>query len=488
MGIIKPNNFCPSGQAFFLVIWLFPFFSSHVRAQVPVFAEPQDFKFENYTQGTIKMNTGSDVKNNYSIPTFTPGNNSYVLNPQVQNPSASMAQLHNIPPVGASSEQLRRYADEDIRRHQVEQKQKQDQLKEATAAIDEMHIDYEFSFSEKPEKWEFGLAFEELKKMLDGQTPLNLERAVFLTEHAYDPSLKFSDFDGYLNKSAAIIGLKMQQDKILASDNLGKIMTTFKFMADTITVTSKQESTITTYPKTYDFEDFWGRQDYRKMFVSKLLKEGNGQCHSLPLLFLLLCEKIGADANLAFAPNHSFIKFKDTRGKWHNIELTNGIFATDHFIIESGYVKAEAMQNKIFMEPLTKKQVVVQCLNDLALGYQKKFGYDPFVKACSELALSHEPKSLTARQTISNYYVNLGNYIIHQYKVKGFSKSQLDQDKNAQAIFTSANEAIEYIDNLGYSDMPEEAYKAWLSSIQKEAFRQQHSNEIKVLGGMIEKK
>ena len=37
----------------------------------------------------------------------------------------------------------------------------------------------------------------------------------------------------------------------------------------------------------YDFEDYRGQQDYTKMFVSKALATGKGQCHSLPLVYLV---------------------------------------------------------------------------------------------------------------------------------------------------------------------------------------------------------
>lgn len=396
-----------------------------------------------------------------------------------------MIEKHQVPANMSAQEQVK-YIEEQTRLRELEKKQQQEKLVEANSVLDEMRIEYEIPFEPSPEKNIFALAFNEIEKMLTGAGPISLERAVFLVEKAFDPKLDFAEFDNQLNKSVNVIGRKMESDKLSPADNLGKIMTAFRFMTDTISVSTKGETIITTYPKKYDFEDFWGRQDYRKMFVSKLLKEGSGQCHSLPLLFLLLCEKMNAEARLAFAPNHSFIKFQDKRGKWHNLELTNGMLASDHFMIESGYVKAEAIQNKIYMEPLTKKQVIVQCLNDLALGYQKKFGYDPFVKECVNVALSHDPKSLTAHQTLANYYINLSNYITYQYKMKKLSKSLFDQDEQAQAIIKTTEKVIKKIEDLGYADMPPEAYDAWLNSIQKEANRQQHAKEVKVLGGMIE--
>lgn len=449
-------------------------------AQVSVINASQAYKFEQFLARTLNQQTTSQSNLPRSI-----GADILHAPLQVPNPSAMMNSWLNVPS-GPTSDMQRQSADEDIRQYEQQKKGQQALISEANRTLDEMHIEYEFPFEDLPEKKNYFIAFEEISKMLSGKTALDLERAVFLTESAYDPTISFSDFDGQLNKAVSIIGLKMQQDKLSPSDNLAKVMTTFKFMVDTLSVATKQETNITTYPKKYDFEDFWGHKDFKKMFVSKLLKEGSGQCHSLPLFFLLLCEKMNAEAHLAFAPNHSYIKFKDNRGKWHNIELTNGLLASDHFIIESGYIKAEALQNKIYMEALTKKQTIVQCLNDLALGYIKKFGYDSFVKACTGTAIDHHVHSLTAHQINANYFMTLDSYIRYQYKAKKISPSVYQQDDKAKSIYESAIGANKFIQNLGYADIPQDVYEAWLKSAQKEANRQQHAKEVKVLGGMME--
>jgi|GEM_PF-6378361 len=65
----------------------------------------------------------------------------------------------------------------------------------------------------------------------------------------------------------------------------------------------------------YDFVDFWGREDTRKVFVTKLLATNSGQCQSLPQLYLILAEELGTTAYLAFSPEHSYIKFQDVLPK-----------------------------------------------------------------------------------------------------------------------------------------------------------------------------
>jgi hypothetical protein len=69
-------------------------------------------------------------------------------------------------------------------------------------------------------------AFNELNNMLDDGN-IDLKRAVFLVEHAYDTTLNYGRFKIQINKLVEIIGLKMKQDKISPNDNIGKIMTLF---------------------------------------------------------------------------------------------------------------------------------------------------------------------------------------------------------------------------------------------------------------------
>src|SRR5262249_25491256 len=146
-------------------------------------------------------------------------------------------------------------------------------------------VQYEFPSYNGPGKNHYVNAFNELKKMLEGGSTLDLKRAVYLVEHAFDTTLQYADYNRQIQDAVSVIGLKMKKDKVSPLDNTAKIMTTFQYMADTIKVYSPAaEKYITTYPKTYDFEDFWGRSNYKKMFVSKLMRAGSGQCHSLPLL------------------------------------------------------------------------------------------------------------------------------------------------------------------------------------------------------------
>ncbi|MFM7851201.1 MAG: hypothetical protein ACKO96_04615, partial [Flammeovirgaceae bacterium] len=147
---------------------------------------------------------------------------------------------------------------------------------------------------------------------------------------------------------------------------------------------------------------------------------------------------------------------------WQNIELTTGMIASDHFMVQTGYIKAEAIQNKIYLEAVSKEQAIAQCLNDLTMYYTRKYGYDDFVIKCTNTSINKFPVNLTAHQINANYYTTLIDYIIQQYRHYGLTKDEFDKDEKAQYVLKQAIGASNHVENLGYSDMPADAYEAWI--------------------------
>lgn len=65
----------------------------------------------------------------------------------------------------------------------------------------------------------------------------------------------------------------------------------------------------------YDFEDFTGKKDFRKLFITKVMNTHTGQCTSLPLYYKILCDELGGQSSLAFAPKHMYVKHIGEDGK-----------------------------------------------------------------------------------------------------------------------------------------------------------------------------
>jgi hypothetical protein len=308
-----------------------------------------------------------------------------------------------------------------------------------------------------------------LFSMLNGTKPANLKDAVFAVENAYfNGKLEYSKYNKAIQNLITIAKLKAAQDGYNWSDPLTRNMMIFRVMADTMKIKFPgQEAPITSYPMRYDFNDPKGDENSTKQFVSKLLSTHSGQCHSLPLLYLILAEETNTPAQLSLAPSHMFVKIKDKSGTYYNLELTNGRITSDAFILGSGYVTSEALKNHLYMEPLTKKQTIAMTLNDLTSNYLDNIGYTTFALQCNDSVMKFDPNNFQALSIRSNYYTAHFKYVIDQIQRPPLEQMQTNYPK-VYRLYQMRNKIYDRIDQTGYRKMPKEVYQQWLKSAEKE--------------------
>lgn len=323
-----------------------------------------------------------------------------------------------------------------------------------------------------------------LEQMLHIPDEFNLRKAVFLMENAFDPSIKWTDFNNRLNEMETHLKYFLQQEGINNDDALGKNMAIFRFFSDTLSVWhGDKERNIVSYPLLYDFDDFWGRQDFTKTFVTKLINEGSGQCRSMPLLYLILAESLDTEAYLSLIPNHSYVKIRDEKGHLHNIELTNHAFVSDQFIMQSGFVKSEAVRNRSYMQALTREELIAHIIWELGHAFTRAFGYDHFMIECNNTTLKYYPASIAAHQTNEMYYGQLLERIKQEYRRHRIALSDINKDENAEFVYIQVLGAQQEVDRLGWFPMPESMYESWLESVRKEAEKQKNKANTRSLMG-----
>lgn len=411
---------------------------------------------------TLEMNAQITVQNpNYTMP------------PTMQAPRApTLSDMRQ-----AEQQRIQQQNAAIMQQHNAAAQSRQQHLQEIQAEIrqDERQnrpINYEFPENTHHSAQYFKQSFAELSNMLDGKQGMSLKRAVFLAENAFlDNSLSYEWFCRDIATELDILKQFMQKEKLDLNSDMAKKYMLQKFYSDTLIMRdSKGNYQFAHYPYRYDFDDPFGKQDWRKMFVTKLLRDKKGQCHSMPLLYLIFAEELGIKAWLSFSPQHSYIKTQDDNGDWYNFETTNGNYSTDTWILSSGFVKTEAMRNKIYMDTLSQKETIAACIFDLANSYTRKFGFDKFVLNCADKALHHSPKNVYALQLKSDYYVYMFQYVAKQL---GYPpKEQIPQYPQAYNLMQKAFEQHRLVEQTGYEDMPENMYQAWLQSFEKEKGKQ----------------
>jgi len=309
-------------------------------------------------------------------------------------------------------------------------------------------------------------AYTEIRSMLDGEKPCDLKRAVFLVENAWKGNT--DDYTKYCSKLSEMVRqCRYVIQSCGASNNATRNLALFEYLSDTTLVPAKNGMK-KHFPMRYDFDDFMGRKDWSKMFVTKLITTGTGQCHSMPLLYLILAQETGAKANLAFGPGHVYVKFPDGKGKLCNAEITNGRLTTDSWIVGSGYVKADAVRHGIYFDTLTTRQVVALCMFDLAKGYAIKFSMDKFVLDAVNSGLQHHPANVYGLMLKSDFYTL---WFAYAHGQAGKPSLEIVRAKHPKLmeIFTQRNRMYALIDQTGYAAMPDEVYARWLASVNSAA-------------------
>jgi len=319
-------------------------------------------------------------------------------------------------------------------------------------------------------------AFDNLSK-LDPES-YSIADAVFIVENAYKNNDKNfqSAYQSQIQKATNIIRKEIKIRGIEDSDNISKNLSIFRYFAED----SKVNGKIVHKAIKYDFDDYMGAKDYSKMFVSKLMETNSGQCHSMPLLYLILAEQVGAEAYLVMSPNHSYIRFKDADGELLSVELTNGMFSANSFVLNSGYIKAEALKNKLYMQNLGKREILSQIYVDLASGYIHKYGYDEFVSKVLVKALALNPNNINAALWKSNTDQVRFMQACGRFGIDPEDKEQLQNIRKyppLEAQFLNIKDGFDYIDQSGFTQMPLDQYEKWLGSL-KSTENKQKSDEI----------
>ena len=315
-------------------------------------------------------------------------------------------------------------------------------------------------------------AYSTINNMLIDKEPISFKNAVFVTENAfYNNQLSYEEYTNYIQYLVKISQAYRKANPLKDykfSDSLEVAISgsVFKIMKDSLFDTKYN---LILKPFVYDFEDTFGETNWTKMFVLKLLQSHTGNCHSLPFLYKILCEEQNVKTYLAYAPHHIYIKQRCKKDGWYNTELTSGVFPIDAWIMASGYVSAETIKNSLYMDTLSQKQSLAQCLVDLARGYErlKKENYTNFVLQCCNTALKYNP----------NYVEGL-IYKAETLKKQYDEFNQNNLTTNANAIYPDMQTAYVSLAKLGYREIPSEMYYKWMSVLKtdKEKYQNKQIN------------
>jgi regulator of sirC expression with transglutaminase-like and TPR domain len=143
----------------------------------------------------------------------------------------------------------------------------------------------------------------------------------------------------------------------------------------------------------YDLEDPLGTRISNKLLPTYLTTR-KGNCVTMPLLVVLLGQRLGIDVTAAAAPKHILVKWKNEVGTWINLEATSGANpARDVWIRQQMPMTDEALANGVYLQPLTKTETAALIATTLAEHFFAQGEYDKAI-VIADLVLEHYPKSV----------------------------------------------------------------------------------------------
>lgn len=309
----------------------------------------------------------------------------------------------------------------------------------------------------------YDTAFTKISDLISNNTIGDFKKAVFICENTYfNDSLNEEGFYHSIDYSKLIIQTwnlfnPIKNYKNSDSINFQNNFAIYHFLKDTTKLFFENKEYFH-LPYTYDFSDFFGRNDWSTMFITKLIVTNKGNCHSLPYLYKILADELGATCWLSLAPNHMYIKNRCKKIGWYNTELTSGEFPIDAWITTSGYIPVKAVQTGIYMDTLSNQQAIALCGLDLAKGYefQSKNYYDGFIIKCCDLVLQYHP-------------VNVQAMLLKAETLKRVYEKQKTEKKNeATETYNQMEQLYIKMFDLGYREMPEKMYMQWLRSVSEQ--------------------
>ncbi|MBK9273297.1 MAG: hypothetical protein IPM49_02000 [Flavobacteriales bacterium] len=309
----------------------------------------------------------------------------------------------------------------------------------------------------------FEAARTTLVRMLDGREPLHLGNAIEAMERPFlETTGTHASLGELLDQVAKVVRAHIASSGGDANDPLMVHWGIQALYRDTFVDPTTGR---TWSPLRYDFDDPNGEEDIRKVTVGKLLLTGEGQCRSMPLLYLALAERLHAEAYLAFAPNHSFVKFRDGTGTFHNFETTNGRLASDAWLAGSGHVRTEGIKSRAYLDTVGTRRVVAHLLVELAAYYAQRHGYaEPFMEQCLQRALKEYPQDIHGWMELSNLRTATFDRALWQAGQPALNDLERLRPDLAERL-ADLKALYGQVDRLGYAPMPPELYARWRSSV-----------------------
>jgi regulator of sirC expression with transglutaminase-like and TPR domain len=223
----------------------------------------------------------------------------------------------------------------------------------------------------------------------------------------------------------------------------------------------------------YDLDDPYGK-DIKTKLLPHYLDTHKGNCVSMPMLLVILAQKLGIDMVLVRAPTHLFTHFTNESGKVFNVEGISKGTISDQRYLKEYYITDDAVKNGIYLQSLSRKQMVAEMLETVAEYYAKQDKYDG-VMVITNLILEYDPKAVDAMVHKGATYAHMSDAFLkaHHYKLDQAEDSYMQQLHHNNHFWYAKAES------LGWREPPKEFGERYAALIEKAKAERQRNEEVK---------
>jgi len=160
-------------------------------------------------------------------------------------------------------------------------------------------------------------------------------------------------------------------------------------------------------PFQYDRDDPLGTNLDNKLLATYVATR-RGNCVSMPILFLILADRLGVHVAVSTAPLHVFLKYIDDKsGRAFNIETTSGgLPARDAWLRQNFPMTDEAVRNGVYLKTLSRREALA-VFAELILEHDMRTREYHALIAVAELILKNYPADVDAMLAEGTAYAHL---------------------------------------------------------------------------------
>ena len=155
----------------------------------------------------------------------------------------------------------------------------------------------------------------------------------------------------------------------------------------------------------YDRDDMYAQQ-LKNRYLNGVLDTNAGSCTTLPLLYLVLAQRLRYPVYPVAAPQHLFCRYRLPDGTYQNIEATAGGWSPDEDYIRDMEIPEQSLKSGAYMETMTYRQLLGDLITENGSLWARQ---GDFVRAVRyfTIGLQLNPKAAEAYRMLGAAYRQL---------------------------------------------------------------------------------